>query len=281
MKIAKKPKEALTMGNKDRAHVDLAEHLAETYFPHDKVQPLELAERSGVTHSLGHYEEAFDGLLELKNDRFHMYLNRDRLSYVDHPRARFTAAHELGHYFIDDHRKALIGGVKPHPSFTEQYSLALSAEHEADTFAAALLMPPNRFISSAKRKEVNLTSISELATLFGTSMMSTAIRYARSDVASVAVMLWGETERKWCWSSQDVWGWTKNKAYKRTDAVSQGSATHTLLADPTLRSTDSRGSVLSEWFPWIKSDSTYNKMCREEAMRLGEYGVITMLEVCE
>ena len=269
------------MGSREQSYIELAEYLAETYFPQDKVQPLDLADRSGITHSLGYYEKAFDGLLELKNDRFHMYLNRDLLSHVDHPRARFTAAHELGHYFIDDHRNALISGVKPHPSFTEQYSLAFSAEHEADTFAAALLMPPGRFVSLATRKEVSLKSIGELATIFGTSMMSTAIRYARSDIASVSIMLWAETERKWCWSSQDVWTLTKNKAYKKTEKVPKGSATQEILADPTRRVADPRGSVLSEWFPWIRSGSADDKMCREEAMRLGDFGIITMLEICK
>ena len=261
------------------AQLDLAEFLAQTYFPNDPVDPLTIADHHGITSSFGHYEDAFDGLLELKADRFHIFLNRDRLRGLTKPRARFTAAHELGHYFIDDHRNALFAGVRPHPSFTEFVTNTI-AESQADQFAATLLMPPGRFASSAKRKDVTIQSIVELAALFGTSVMSTAIRYAHSDVAHVVVMLWAETERRWCWSSKTVWELTKNRAYRHSSRVPVGSATRALLNSSTTNVPKERGTVLSEWFPFILPGSNTDKICREEAIRLGNYGVLTLLEMC-
>jgi Zn-dependent peptidase ImmA (M78 family) len=258
--------------------LDLAEYLAEAYFPDDPINPLELAEKHAITTSFGHYEDAFDGLLELRKDRFHIYLNGDRFADVDHPRARFTAAHELGHYFIDDHRNALIAGVSPHPSFTEFATNEL-AEFQADSFAAALLLPPKRFQAAARKKDACIRSIVDLAKLFNTSMMSTAITYARSDVAPITVMLWDETRRRWCWSSRSVWELTDNKAYKDTANVPAGSVTQSLLFSPENPIEGSRGSTLSQWFPFISPGSRNDRICREEAMRLGKYGVLTVLEV--
>lgn len=258
--------------------LDLAEYLAERYFPNDPVEPLKLAETHAITASIGHYEDAFDGLLELRKDRFHIYLNGDRFAGAEDARARFTAAHELGHYFIDDHRNALIAGVSPHPSFTE-FATDELAEFQADSFAATLLLPPRRFRAEARKKETCIRSIVDLAKLFNTSMMSTAITYARSDVAPVTVMLWTETQRRWCWSARSVWELTGNKAYKDTANVPAGSVTQSLLFSPESPLDGNRGSTLSQWFPFISPGSRNDRICREEAMRLGKYGVLTLLEV--
>lgn len=264
--------------NRVPLQLQLAEYLAETYFPDDPVDPLELAEKQSITTSFGYYEAAFDGLLELRKNRFHIYLNGDRFVDVDHPRARFTAAHELGHYFIDDHRNALIAGISPHPSFTE-FATDELAEFQADSFAAALLLPGKRFGAAARNKDACIRSIIDLAKLFNTSMMSTAIRYARSDVAPVSVMLWDEIRRRWCWSSRAVWELTGNKAYKDTANVPAGSITQSLLFSPESPLDGSRGSTLSQWFPFISPGSPRDRICREEALRLGKYGVLTLLEV--
>jgi Zn-dependent peptidase ImmA (M78 family) len=167
--------------------------------------------------------------------------------------------------------------MAPHASFTEFASTEL-VEYQADSFAATLLLPPARFQAAARRKSSSIATIVELSKLFNTSMMSTAITYARSDVARVAVMLWHETQRKWCWSSKPVWCLTQNKAYKSTAKVPLGSATHTLLSS-SLTSQAPRGSTLSQWFPLIAAGSRNDLICREEAIRLGKFGVLTLLDV--
>ena len=65
----------------------------------------------------GHYGAAFDGLLECPRGRLHVSGNLDRVEGRDTPRARFTPGHDLGHFFIDEHRNALRNGLAPsHPS---------------------------------------------------------------------------------------------------------------------------------------------------------------------
>ena len=96
---------------------ELAEAVADEHCPRDVVYPEVIASASGITVSFGAYGEGFDGILEHRNGRFHIFCNTDRVGPDDSPRARFTLAHELGHYYIDDHRRALAsGGVAPHPS---------------------------------------------------------------------------------------------------------------------------------------------------------------------
>ncbi len=113
---------------------DLA-HLAEAVLAEAGRQeanlPLDLAtlvREMGLTLSFGHYGGAFDGLLEHRTGRFHVYCDLDRVERPNSPRARFTLAHELGHYFIDEHRQALSAGVAPsHRSFCEYESDFLEA----------------------------------------------------------------------------------------------------------------------------------------------------------
>lgn len=85
---------------------NLAEFIADTYCPDEMVDPEIIAIKNGITYSYGHYEDAFDGMLEFVSGDFHIYVNLDTLKKQDHPRARFTFSHELGHYYIDDHRNS-------------------------------------------------------------------------------------------------------------------------------------------------------------------------------
>src|SRR5262249_25422612 len=110
---------------------ELAEAIAEGYCPNDRLRPARTAGVERITLRFGSFGDAFDGLLECRNGRFHIYCNRDRVEAADSPRARFTLGHELGHFFIDEHRNALCEGKAPsHPSFCE-YESKNPVEQEA------------------------------------------------------------------------------------------------------------------------------------------------------
>ena len=114
---------------------ELAEFIVEEHFNDSSIDPIRLIQKYGMTYSCGHYKNGFDGLLEHKNGKFHIYLNIDRVKHEYEPRARFTLAHEIGHYVIDEHRNALSSGVALwHPSFTD-FSSDNEVELEADYFA--------------------------------------------------------------------------------------------------------------------------------------------------
>ena len=89
---------------------ELAEAVADEHFPDRRIEPEELLKRKGITFNYGRYGDAFDGMLECENGAFHVYCNLERVGQPNSPRARFTFGHELGHYYIDEHRNALAAG---------------------------------------------------------------------------------------------------------------------------------------------------------------------------
>src|SRR3989442_9325036 len=144
--MTSRPRQFKLSAVREQEIAELAEAIAEEYFPNARVDPLAIVKTKGITISFGHYGDSFDGLLEHRHGRFHIYANLNRIDHTDSPRARFTLGHELGHYFIDEHRNALAEGLAPsHPSICE-YESDLPVEREADHFSSNLLMPTTRFM---------------------------------------------------------------------------------------------------------------------------------------
>ena len=138
---------------------ELAEAVADEHCPSGRVEPEAIARAKRIRASFGQYGEAFDGMLEHKAERFHIFCNLARVDRPDAPRARFTLAHELGHYYLDEHRNALSAGrTAAHRSQCEYESPNL-AEQEADHFAANLLMPQARFLAKAERVSRGMSGI--------------------------------------------------------------------------------------------------------------------------
>lgn len=92
-------------------------------------------------------------------------------------RNRFSVAHELGHYYIEAHREALLRG-SVHNS-TSGFICNESFEREADEFAAALMIPQKFMDAKLARYDfMELKTILALAKTCGTSSQCAAIRYA-------------------------------------------------------------------------------------------------------
>jgi Zn-dependent peptidase ImmA (M78 family) len=255
----------------------LAEALAKEFWKDGRVNPSDIATSYGLTFNFGHYEDYFDGLLECKSQRFHVYLNLDTNKSAESPRARFSFAHELGHYFLDGHRRALEHGAPSHGSKAD-FESNNNIEREADLFAANLLLPQNRFRAAASRS-VNAEELRRLAQQFGTSFSATAIRYAKLDIAPVIVMRWTPDRRAWCWSSSDWARQTGNRAFRDLDRIPDDSATRTTLgaARPNEGTIHAKGTTLATWFPFVRNGSAADELLIEECLDLGPHGVLTIL----
>jgi hypothetical protein len=103
-----------------------------------------------MTFSFGRYANCFDGYLECRQRKFHVYIDLDSSGSADSPRARFSFAHEVGHYFLDWHRCALELGAPPHGSRADLNFPGI-VEREADMFAANLLLPESRIKKAAAK----------------------------------------------------------------------------------------------------------------------------------
>lgn len=256
----------------------MAEFIADEYFPVSQVNPLKIIQRSQITYSFGDYQDAFDGLLEYKNSKFHVFLNKNRLEDLDKPRSRFTAGHELGHFFIDKHRNALISGkISPHPSFSEYQSDSV-IEMEADHFASNLLMPPTRFSVMSKKSPIGLEGIRKIAQIFGTSLTASAVRYVKLEIVPCALLKWKDGKLQWKWLSTEVFRRKMRKTVEDVGQLPEGSATLDVAKANARGSEILRvGTTASIWFPYVSDKSTRDEILIEESISLGRFGILTFL----
>ena len=256
----------------------LAEFVADDCCPRGAVQPEEILKAKGITLSFGDYGTAFDGMLECENRRFHVFCNTGRGSPKGSGRARFTLGHELGHYFIDEHRNALLGGVDPHGSLCE-YASRERIEQEADAFAGNLLLPQGRFLAAGKTERPGLAAILALAKKFQTSVSATAIRYVREELVPCTVIRWNPDGFAWKWFSPETHRAGYRKTIESHQALPADSATALAFsgAQPPNGSFHRCGSTAGLWFPFIPGSSSKNAIIHEEAIALGQFGVLTFL----
>src|SRR6478736_8142320 len=99
-----------------RLIASIAEAVFADYAKRIPVRPPQIIEANDIGLTYNNYGDAFDGMIEHKSGRFHIYCNVGAGDSVESPRMRFTQAHELGHYFIDEHRNSLAAGQPPHGS---------------------------------------------------------------------------------------------------------------------------------------------------------------------
>lgn len=182
---------------------ELASSISDYYFPDSQIDPIVLAEKKRITYSFGNYGDAFDGLLEQENRDFHIFINIDKLGHAYSERARFTFGHELGHYFIDDHRNALLNGLSPSHCSLTGFKSKNKAERQADFFSSCLLMPELRFKRYCKGNKFEFRIIQELAKKFGTSISATALRFCSIGNQPIMVVYSYDNSIKWYWSSDD------------------------------------------------------------------------------
>lgn len=194
-------------------------------------------------------------------------------------RARFTLAHELGHYFIASHRNALQAGHAPyHKSFCE-YESKLFVEQQADCFASNLLLPRESFLKKAKGCGPGLGGVLSLSDYFDTSVSATAIRYASLGVAPCIVIKWDLHRFGWKWLAEDAYAAGYRKTIEAKASVVSGSATDRAFAataPPSERFFKS-ATTAAYWFPFVTSGSNRDVMLHEHAMSLGRFGVLTLL----
>lgn len=255
---------------------DLAAAVSERHWVGSRVDPAGVLRCHGVQVCYGDFEDAFDGLLEWRSSRFYAYCN-DRKQLES--RTRFTLAHEAGHYFIDEHRNALIYGTGARHGSRCDFRSDDPMEREADYFAAHLLMPSERLHKAARKVPSGLAGVIRLATQFGTSVTATALRYIDEILGSGVVVFWDTNGFRWRRVAEDWWFDGRRKTISSVDELVPGCATRRLLsgeapeADGVVRG----ATTASYWFPKIGLASASNEILHEEAVPLGEYGFLTLL----
>ena len=142
-------------------------------------QPKKIADEEGIELAPGNYGNKFHGLLEyISSARCFILYYPDRSSGISFVRSRFTVAHELGHYFLESHRRELMNGNSQ--KCTVGFLSDNDMEKEADCFAASLLIPSSvieRHIRT--RGFMDAKNIVDMAKSLKVSIPCAMIRYQR------------------------------------------------------------------------------------------------------
>ena len=163
------------------------------------VKPEEIARAEGITWWFNDYNNDFKGLIECRNGKFLIFLDTRYGNDLKAPVIRYSFAHELGHYFIDEHRielmnKGLLAQVNGDPMLSETIF-----EKEAEYFASCLLMPRDRFISDISEHEFSTWLIHKLCKKYMVSQTAALKRYMALGDEPIAVIynfLDGRHDRK-------------------------------------------------------------------------------------
>lgn len=203
------------------------------------------------------FGDTFDGCLEYVRPRFLLAYNTkyDQWKHTGnhHPKVRFTIGHELGHYYLDDHRQYLLQGGKSHLCFTEFQSDPY-VEQQADCFSAGLLMPSFLLAPHVNKKpEPTYGIIKDTAREFEVSITSMMVRWTLlSDFPCATISVSSASQINWGWVSE---GFKRVKGYcvRRNEKVLSGDAQKFLSINPNFLNYR-EGQGLGMAHQWIDFD---------------------------
>lgn len=179
-------------------------------FEFDKppINPFVVIESEPIIHAEGaDFGDAFDGRLEYLGNKYLLayntkYNRKDEKEM--HSRIRFTIAHELGHYFLDEHRNILLKRGTEYSCNTE-FKTDTEMELQADYFATGFLMP-----SHILRPKVNnvpgpsLKTVQIAAQEFQVSMTSMLLRWVKLSDFPCGVFSIVQNHISWGWVSEPL-----------------------------------------------------------------------------
>ncbi len=180
---------------------------------------------------------SFDGLtwFEPRTEEFYIHLNTNptKKNFLESNKGRFTLAHELGHYFIPNHRLGLMNGdLKPHGSISYLTDLSSwQVEREADAFASALLMPSKSVIDIINGRPFDFHLIEEIAAMFQVSKSAAALRFAQIGNYPIMIVFAVDGKIRWVKRSADFPFWRLRYGSSKGDRVPEYTVMGTYFND--------------------------------------------------
>lgn len=254
---------------------DIAHYVASQFYQSNKTDLIAAAKFEGLNFYHDHYEDSFDGMLLYDDKDFHIHINIDRGNRPETKRGNFTFAHELGHYFIDEHRTGLMTGVLEAHASLHEVNQKNIIEFEADYFASCLLMPEQRFrnFSGGRGKKFSLETITNLSDAFQSSMLATVLRFAEIGTHEITSVISENNTVKWFAQSRDFPKW----AFRFKVGQQLPSAT---VAGEFFTKSNSKYSTIEDveannWF--CANDNRANRTMHEQCYYSDSYGYVISL----
>jgi len=239
------------------------------------VDPFAIAGMESIVVLSGSYGGCFDGRIEYRRrdglGRFYLFYAEEEPPWRPEGRVRFSIAHELAHFYLEEHRRYLLSGIwhGSHAGFVSDRR----TEREADLFAAALLMPRAMLQDIVGKKSGQVCDVRELSDLaertFRTSMTSTVIRYVQLNFEPCCVVLSRKGRALYSVASEDLrrqgLGWIDCGS-----AIPATSVTGRLLAALAEGDAANKGGAVEAdvWFEGKPAREMW-----EEVMVLGKTGL--------
>lgn len=186
----------------------------------------------------------------------------------------FTVAHELGHYFIDDHPLAILS-TGQHFS-RSGYISKDRFEEEADAFATELLMPWKLIEPIIRKGAGGFQTIKSIADGCESSLVASAVRYMQISKECVAVVVshLGVVEFM---AASDTFkqipglDWLRKRDALPPNVPSARFSTDREWIEAC--SISEEGGQLAAWFPGVR-----DREAEEDVVGLGSYGrLLTVL----
>ncbi len=236
----------------------------------------QLAEAEEVSIYYDDYENAFDGMLLFDHQDFHIHINHAKGNHPDSKRGRFTLAHELGHFFIDEHRIGLkSGALQPHGSVTELNNKDL-IELEADYFASCLLMPELKFKNrAALSKKFSLATITDLSDSFQSSIVSSAIRFSEVGTHEIMAIFSRNNTVEWYARSKDFPQWPLR--FKVHGTVPPTTVAGEFYTKKDSKYTGIENVSADDWFYPFSDDARADRQMHEQCYYSNSYDYVISL----
>lgn len=262
----------------------LAEFVANEFSDRNLTLLNEIANYEDVPLHFDNYENAFDGMLlyDTNSLDFHIHINIDSGNRQDSKRGRFTLAHELGHFFLDEHRLGLkYGLLEPHASFHNINQKSI-IEEEADYFASCLLMPRDKFRRhcveykrQSGNKNFSLDTLLNLSGSFQTSILSTLIRFGEVGTHEIFAVISKDNIAKWFVKSTDFPNW-KFK-FKIGEPVPQTTVAGEYYAIQDRKFSSVELLDADDWFNPSEDDHRADRQMYEQCFYSDSYGFVVSL----
>ncbi len=253
----------------------MAQYVASQFYQSNATDLGAIAKFERLNFYYDRYEDTFDGMLLFDEKDFHIHINIDRGNGPTTKRGNFTFAHELAHYFIDEHRIGLQSGILEAHGSVHEVNQRNPIEYEADYFASCLLMPEQRYriFSGGRGKKFSLETIINLSNAFQSSILATVLRFAEIGTHEITAVISENNIVKWYAQSRDFPKWAFR--FKVGQQVPPATVAGEFFTKTDSKYTTKEDVDPNNWF--YGNDNRANKRMHEQCYYSDSYGYVISL----